>query len=49
MSDPAESQDVVLVYGNDHATLQVIRDFLEPLGFKVDPAPAPDPSSSQAD
>ena len=52
MSDTTQSQsasshrssprgDTVLVYSQDDATLQVIRDFLEPLGLKVDAAPHP--------
>jgi hypothetical protein len=30
----------ILVYSHDHAALQLIRDFLEPLGFTVEVAPA---------
>lgn len=37
--------ETVLVYSHDHAALQVIRDFLEPLGFTVEVAPAPELSS----
>jgi len=29
----------VLIYSHDHAALEVIRDFLEPLGFTVELAP----------
>lgn len=54
MSDSAQHQpahttrgDAVLVYSQDDATLQVIRDFLEPLGFKVDAAPPPDTNSQE--
>ena len=54
--DPAQHQpawsprkDAVLAHTNDPATLQVIRDFLEPLGFKVEVAPAPDAHSLDAD
>jgi len=60
MSDPARSlpahrhrspphSDTVLVYTYDSATLQVIRDFLEPLGFNVEVAPAADLNSVEAD
>jgi hypothetical protein len=41
--------DTVLVYSYDPATLQVIRDFLEPLGFNVEVAPASDLSSVTTD
>ena len=51
MSDPTQSRaesrhrspvrgDTVLVHSYDQATLQAIRDFLEPLGFNVELAPA---------
>jgi len=40
--------NTVLVHTHDHATLQVIRDFLEPLGFKVEVLPAPDAHSEAA-
>jgi len=46
MSDRSSPRSkTVLVYSYDHAALQVIRDFLEPLGFTVEVAPAPDVSS----
>ena len=46
MSDRASPRSkTVLVYSHDHAALQVIRDFLEPLGFTVEVAPAPDVNS----
>ena len=35
----------VLVYSHDHTALQVIRDFLEPLGFTVEVAAAPEVNS----
>jgi hypothetical protein len=35
-------RDTVLVYSLDYETLQVIREFLEPLGFAVEFAPAAD-------
>jgi hypothetical protein len=37
--------DKVLVHSHDPAILQIIRDFLEPLGFKVEVASSPDPRS----
>jgi hypothetical protein len=36
--------DTVLVYSLDYDTLQVIREFLEPLGFAVEFAPLPGPN-----
>ena len=42
MSDRSSPRSkTVLFYSYDHAALQVIRDFLEPLGFTVEVAPAP--------
>jgi len=37
---PVPRSSTVLVYSHDRAALQVIRDFLEPLGYKVEVAPA---------
>jgi hypothetical protein len=41
--------DTVLVYSYDHATLQLIRDFLEPLGFTVELAAVFDARSVEAE
>ena len=46
MSDRSSPRSkTVLVYSYDHAALQVIRDFLGPLGFTVEVAPAPEVNS----
>jgi hypothetical protein len=46
MSDrSSHPSKTILVYSHDHAALQVIRDFLEPLGFTVEVAPAPEVDS----
>ena len=42
MSDRSSPHSkTILVYSHDHAALQVIRDFLEPLGFTVEVVPEP--------
>ena len=60
MSDPTQYQTAyshrssslnrtALVYSHDHATLQVIREFLEPLGFTVEFVPPSDANRVKAD
>lgn len=60
MPDPAQDQpahsdrssprrDTVLVHSQDPGTLQVIRDFLEPLGLTVEFAPAVAVNAVEAD
>ena len=42
-------RDTVLVYSLDDETLQVIREFLEPLGFEIEFVPAADMNPVEAD
>jgi hypothetical protein len=45
----SNGRDTVLVFSLDYETLQVIREFLEPLGFAVEFAPAADTNPVETD